>query len=85
MSIYIATVNRVIDGDTYDVTAYLGLGVTYRTKVRLLGVNCPERFTPEGQAATERAKQLLEGKQVRLATEQKVDKYGRLLAGVVNS
>jgi micrococcal nuclease len=37
------TVNRVIDGDTLDVSFYLGLGIWLNTqRVRLLGINTPE-------------------------------------------
>jgi micrococcal nuclease len=36
-------VNRVVDGDTLDVSFYLGLGIWLNTqRVRLLGINTPE-------------------------------------------
>jgi micrococcal nuclease len=80
----IATVERVVDGDTV-VVRLDGQSV----KVRLIGVDAPEsvdprkpveRFAHESAAFLRR---LLEGKRVRLAYEPagaRVDKYGRLLA-----
>lgn len=39
---YPARVVRVIDGDTLDVRLDLGFGIARETRVRLLGINCPE-------------------------------------------
>ena len=35
-------VNRVIDGDTIDVTIDLGFDIFHQTRVRLYGINTPE-------------------------------------------
>ena len=41
-------VDRVIDGDTLDVSFYLGLGIWLnKQRVRLLGINTPEMKGPE--------------------------------------
>jgi micrococcal nuclease len=74
-------VARVIDGDTLK----LSTGET----VRLIGVDTPETKDPRkpvqyfGKEATAFARQLVEGKSVRLAyDQQRQDKYGRTLAYV---
>jgi micrococcal nuclease len=77
---------RVIDGDTIDVEKD---GV--RVRVRLIGVDTPETVDPRrpvqcfGKEASLRAKELLNGKLVRLETDPSqglYDKYDRMLAYV---
>ena len=41
---YRATVERVVDGDTYDLDIDLGLRVHTLTRVRLYGVDTPETY-----------------------------------------
>ena len=72
---------RVVDGDTIDV---LVGGNTYR--VRYIGVDTPETVDPRspvqcyGREASERNRQLVEGKTVELEKDvSETDKYGRLL------
>ncbi len=68
-------VSKVIDGDTIELED--------KIKVRLLGINTPEKGQPYNQEATEKLRQLVEGKSVEL--EQDVndkDQYGRLLRHV---
>ena len=73
------TVERVVDGDTFKVT-YDG----EETSARIVGIDAPERNTPEGPAATKALAKLIEGKTVRLEfTEgRKRDNFGRLLCRV---
>lgn len=77
------TVVRVIDGDTIVVDIDLGLHMYRRNEhVRLFGVDCPERNTPEGKVAKARVEELLPvGTAIQL-TSEKLDKYGRMLATV---
>ena len=42
---YAATVGRVVDGDTIDVTLDLGFSIQYQARIRLLGINTPEKRT----------------------------------------
>lgn len=42
---------RVIDGDTIVADIDLWFGFTFRTSLRLLGINCPEMRTPAGPPA----------------------------------
>jgi micrococcal nuclease len=76
-----AQVTRVVDGDTIEV---LMAGTTY--KVRYIGVDTPETVDPRrpvqcyGREASERNRQLVEGKTVVLEKDvSETDKYGRLL------
>jgi micrococcal nuclease len=63
---------RVIDGDT--------LEIENKQKVRLLGINTPERNEPYYEEAKDFLKQL-ENKTVEIESSE-VDRYGRLLAHV---
>jgi len=67
---------HVVDGDTIDVE---GVG-----RVRLVGVNTPERDEPGYQNATDYVKSMVLGKTVSLDIddEKNYDKYGRILAVV---
>lgn len=55
-----ADVVRVIDGDTVEVRAAIWLGQSLVTRVRLAGIDAPDRDCPEARArARERARDLL--------------------------
>jgi len=76
-----AQVTRVVDGDTIEVEM---AGATY--KVRYIGIDTPETVDPRrpvecyGHEASERNRQLVEGKTVELEKDvSETDKYGRLL------
>lgn len=71
-------VTRVIDGDTIEITGGI--------KVRYIGINTPETVAPRkavecfGKAASDKNKELVLGKEVRLEKDvSETDKYGRLL------
>jgi micrococcal nuclease len=73
-----ALVIRVIDGDTIEIEGAL--------KVRYIGIDTPETVHPSkpvecyGQAASNRNKELVQGKVVELERDvSETDKYGRLL------
>lgn len=51
--VYRATCKRPVDGDTFVADVDLGFGASIEIKVRLHGVNAPEKNTPEGKAAGE--------------------------------
>lgn len=79
----VATIDRVVDGDTVDVL--IGAG---KERIRLLGINTPESVDPRkpvecyGKEASKRTAELLpRGTRVRLVRDVEArDKYGRLLA-----
>jgi endonuclease YncB( thermonuclease family) len=78
---YRGTVTHIVDGDTLDVR--LTSGKTER--IRLIGIDTPERGICFFSQATARARQLAMSKQVVLrgdASQDTRDRYGRLLAYV---
>jgi micrococcal nuclease len=78
-----ARVERVVDGDTVDMTLDLGWKITYRTRCRLTGVNTPEMNTPEGVSARTFVAELLPvGTEVRFISKA-LDKYGRPLGRII--
>jgi micrococcal nuclease len=81
MFTYHGLIWKVVDGDTVDVSVDLGFDIWHLVRVRLAGLDAPERFTEEGKAATEYAKNALEGQFV-LVTTYKTDKYGRYIAEI---
>lgn len=67
---------RVVDGDTI----VAAIGGPRGTKVRLIGIDTPERDECFYRAATERMRALVDGKHVRLVRDvSETDRYGRLL------
>jgi micrococcal nuclease len=83
---YLAEVLRVIDGDTVDALVDLGFHIRITKRLRLKGIDAPEKHKPTkdaGDAATDYLKGLIEGQAVAIKTElDSSDKYGRLLATI---
>ena len=88
----VTEINKVVDGDTIDVTIDLGFDLYKKERVRIAGVDTPEKRTRDleekalGLDATEWMKKSLEGAidgddELSIRTELKggVGKYGRLL------
>jgi micrococcal nuclease len=82
-----STVVHVVDGDTIDVQASIGL-----LRVRFIGIDAPESCNeassdgckkrpsqPSGQLAKRMLKTLIEGKTVQLNCQPDLDRYGRTL------
>jgi endonuclease YncB( thermonuclease family) len=74
---FVGVVRHVVDGDTIDVTRVNGEVV----RVRLEGIDCPERNQPFSRAATAFTRQLVFEKAVKVAGTT-WDQYGRLVARV---
>lgn len=78
---------RVVDGDTIDLDVDLGLFVHIVTRVRVLGVDTPERFTPTGREATAFTNEWFtthrhaDALVVRTVLDR-TEKYGRYLATI---
>jgi micrococcal nuclease len=68
---------RVLDGDTIEV-----LHSRHAERIRLNGIDCPEKGQVYGTRAKQAASELVFGKQVTLQTFGK-DKYGRTIADVL--
>jgi len=78
---YKAHVTKVVDADTIDVICELGMWTSISTRLRFIGINAPEKNTPEGKTAKEYLRNLIEGKDVEVQTYlDATEKYGRLLA-----
>ena len=87
---YKAVVDRVVDGDTIDVTIDLGFSVWKKMRVRMEGINTPESRTRDleekkrGLAAKDRLKSILEFNNNKCILKGSgVGKYGRALATVL--
>lgn len=84
---YKATLLKVIDADTLDVNVDLGFGIWHQLRVRLFGIDCPERFTDQGKAATAFVEAwFADGLPITLQTfKDRQEKYGRYLARVITA
>lgn len=85
MYTYLATLVRVVDGDTVDIAIDLGFSVTSRQRVRLLGLDAPERYTIVGKAAAEFVVAWFQPGPFTVESSRPGggDKYGRYLARIV--
>lgn len=90
---YKATVVRVVDGDTIDLTIDLGFKITTHQRIRLAGIDTPEIFsvkkdTPEHVLGLE-VKQFVENRlvannnEVMIETEKLTGKYGRYIGTIM--
>lgn len=77
-----ATVIRVIDGDTVRLHLDLGWYVHLEANCRILGVNSPEKDTPEGKAAAAWAAARLTPGTPCTYRSSSLDKYGRPLGAL---
>jgi micrococcal nuclease len=74
---YKATLNRVVDGDTVNLTIDLGFRLSYTANCRLAGINAPELNTDEGKASRDALRLLIgQGQEVNIFSTG-LDKYGR--------
>ncbi len=65
---------RIIDGDTI---------IHSNERIRVWGLDCPERGTLAGLRATSQARVLLEGNRVIITDRKGKDRYGRTVARVL--
>ena len=82
---FVKSVDRVVDGDTIDISIDLGFSLTKKERVRLAGIDTPEKRTKNpkekemGYQATEFLEMhLIEATRLTVKTE-KDGKYGRML------
>ncbi len=69
-------VNKVIDGDTFEVITKIG----ETKRVRIANYNAPELNQPGGKKAAKKLKDLIDGKTVSIVPKGK--SYGRVVADV---
>lgn len=86
---YRAEILRVVDADTVDAAIDVGFGITMSQRFRLNDYDAPETFRPRneaekahGKAATERAIELLIGKNVLIRSTVVSGIYGRFSATI---
>jgi endonuclease YncB( thermonuclease family) len=86
---YQGVVERVVDGDTVDVTLDVGFGIFTKQRLRIDDFDAPESWRPRneaekahGEAAKARAKELLEGKEAIFTTSKAIGIYGRYGASI---
>jgi len=89
---YACKVERVVDGDTVDVVLDLGFDVSFKSRVRLYGIDTPESRTRDldekarGKMATAFLKEAIDsGEKVVIQTKLKDSrgKFGRVLGDVI--
>ena len=78
---YVGAVTNVVDGDTVDVTVDLGFKVTTAQRLRLAGVDTPERNQAGFNEAKAFTESMIGGKLVTIKTH-KVSKFGYYLADI---
>ena len=86
------SIERVLDGDTFDCAIDLGFGILYRARVRMNGIDTPEVHTTDtreknlGIDALHRLQELLlqNAGAIRVLTQKpdSTEKFGRVLADV---
>lgn len=90
---YKATVARVVDGDTIDLTIDLGFKITTHQRIRLAGIDTPEIYSvkkgsPEHILGLE-ARQFVENRlaannnELLIETEKFTGKYGRYIGTII--
>ena len=88
---FVKSVDRVVDGDTIDISIDLGFDLTKKERVRLAGIDTPEKRTKDqkekemGYQATEFLEMhLMEATKLTVKTE-KEGKFGRMLGWLYKS
>lgn len=78
---YNAVVENVVDGDTVDLSIDLGFDIWHKARVRLLGIDTPEKWYEYGKVVKAYVEEQLEFKTVQISST-KPDKYGRYLVDI---
>lgn len=82
---YRAICDRVVDGDTIDVLLDLGVSVYAHVRIRIAGLNAPERrgaTRSAGERATQALAERIEGRPVRVTLERDRRSFDRYLGAV---
>lgn len=89
MYTYKATVDRIVDGDTFEVTIDLGFFIYHKMTIRPLGYDAPETWRPtnneekmHGEEATTFVQNLFSAVDYITITTEEEDSFGRWLAWV---
>jgi len=83
---YYAIVERIVDGDTVDISADCGFKIYTRQRLRVARIDTPEirgEERPEGLVSKARVEELIPpGTRIEIKTE-KTGKYGRYIAEIL--
>lgn len=85
---YAAAIERIVDGDTIDATISLGFRIYHKGRLRMYGIDTPERGQPGWAEATAHLTNLIPvGTQVTLRSYKpelhpKADSFGRWLVEI---
>lgn len=79
---YTASLQRVIDGDTFVAIVDLGFYVSCAVTVRVRNVNAPEHNTPEGPAATAWLRKALDARELTLVSHKDERSFARWVCDV---
>lgn len=89
---YKAKVERVVDGDTFDIVIDLGFKITTNQRIRMAKINTPETYNVKKDSEEYQkgmaSKQYIEHRlainnyEVELETEKATEKYGRYIGTV---
>lgn len=79
---YRATLNRVIDGDSYVLSVDLGFKIYAALTIRLLHIDVYEHNTQIGQQATKFVTDLLTGQELIIQTQKDEQTFARYLADI---
>lgn len=81
---YQAHCTNVVDGDTIDVVIDLGFSISHTLRVRLAGIDTPERGQAGYQLAKETLRSLVLDQDLTIRTQKdRQEKFGRYLAELV--
>lgn len=75
----VASIRKVVDGDTVDAVLDLGLYLTAAIRFRILGVDAPERGRPGAAEATAFVQTWLDDSHGLTVRTRKADSFGRWL------
>ena len=81
---YNAKVVKVVDGDTVDLAVDLGFDIWHNIRIRLYGINCPEKNTDLGKTAKQFTIDNLpiDSFVVLKTVKDKAEKFGRILGEI---
>ncbi|MBM3579399.1 MAG: DUF1016 family protein [Alphaproteobacteria bacterium] len=79
---YLATLERVVDGDTILVKIDFGCGIFHREKLRLAKIDAAEITTKAGKQTTNELNKILRNITSLIVKTNKTDIYGRYIADV---
>ena len=79
---YLASVNRVVDGDTLLVTIDLGFKTKTRQRLRLKGIDAPPLKTKEGEKSRRFVQKILRECEFVVIRTYQIDMYARYIADI---